>query len=124
MNSYRLLLLATLDIIKVALPAERRVVGYGEREHGCATLVELDLQRLRGVRRECTHILLQRQPSRLAQILASHKDLQVGSGRSDWARKGQHDVLVMIRQSHVRVPWSASRPLKKILSYHDLEAFT
>ena len=92
MNSYRLPLLATLDIIKVALPAERRVVGYGEREHGCATLVELDLQRLRGVRRECTHILLQRQPSRLARILASHKDLQVGSGRSDWARKGQHDV--------------------------------
>ena len=33
----------------------------------------------------------------------SRRDPQVGSGRSDWARKGPSRCDVLVRQSHVRV---------------------
>jgi len=65
-------------------------------DRGCTTLVELDLQGLRGVLRQSTHIVLQRQPSRSSWILASHgrvETCRLGLLGVDWARKGQRTQL-------------------------------
>jgi hypothetical protein len=72
------------------------MVSENVADRGCTTLVELNLQGLRGVRRECTHIVLQHQPSRSSRILASHgcvETCRLGPLGVEWARKGQHTQL-------------------------------